>query len=308
MVVCNLCPKLCNLKDGEYGDCRLRKNHNGSIVLDHYGLFSTVTVEPIEKKPIFHYRPGIKTLNVGTWGCNLECNYCANYNISQKDIKDKTKYYSVLDLNELASKKECQAICFTFNEPTVYKEYIEDLYNVTEKDIIIKSNGLMNCTEFISFIKKIKSINIDWKGSISHYENFIKNEEKAIAAVNYLKQNLYTASKNTHLEISIPIYKGSTYDSLSLSSLDVDKNVPIHLLRVYSTSNYDVESTLMEEIDEIYNNLSKRYNYVYVGNVFGDNNKRNTHCNSCKKLLIKRYGLNTEIVDKCLEHNNNIIY
>jgi pyruvate formate lyase activating enzyme len=308
MTICNLCPKYCNIKENEYGDCRLRKNSNGKIILDHYGLFSTITVEPIEKKPIFHYKPGSKTLNVGTWGCNLECDYCANYNISQKDIKDKTKYYSVCDLDTLASNKDCPAICFTFNEPTIYKEYIEDLYNITDKDIIIKSNGLMNCTEFISFCKNIDAINIDWKGSVSHYADHIKNKDQAIIAVNNLKQNLYTASKNTHLEISIPIYKGSTYNSLSLFSLDVDKDTPIHLLRVYSTSNYDTESTLMEEIEEIYNNISKRYSHVYIGNVFGENNKRNTYCNYCKKLLIKRYGLHTEIIDKCLEHDNNIIY
>ena len=124
---CHLCPHNCILKEGERGNCEVRKNIDGELVAENHGLCSSVQFDPIEKKPLYHFFPGSHILSIGSIGCNLNCNFCQNCDISQTSIDQYVsgQYYSAEEIIDIAvDHPENLGIAFTYNEPTVYFEYL----------------------------------------------------------------------------------------------------------------------------------------------------------------------------------------
>jgi pyruvate formate lyase activating enzyme len=131
---CLVCPHNCKLREGQRGICQARIGQSG-VKLDAFGKITTAAVEPIEKKPIYHYKPNLKTLSIGGFGCSMFCDFCENWQVSQVNKSDSSEYLSPIDVINLAIKESCGAICFTYNEPIIYFEYLLELFDCAKSKI-----------------------------------------------------------------------------------------------------------------------------------------------------------------------------
>lgn len=124
---CLLCSYYCDLKAGQIGVCGVNKNVGNKIECLVYGYISAFNIDPIEKKPLYHFLPTSKSLSLGTVGCNFHCNYCQNYGISQEKKIDKSNYISPKRVVEIAVERKCASISYTYNEPTIFYPYAKDI-------------------------------------------------------------------------------------------------------------------------------------------------------------------------------------
>ncbi len=264
-VLCKLCPNFCILDNGEKGGCLVRESNGEEIFLNNYGQISSMAVEPIEKKPITEFLKGSKVLSIGGEGCSLNgnggCPFCENFSISQQQLNNN-KYYSISDIIILAKKYNCESICMTYNEPTISYEFLIDLANESHNNdlyFVLKTNGYINKEPWGEICKITDVMNIDLKGSDEKYLNIIGAKESVVRdrikeAYNY----------GVHIEISIPLFYEDIENEINdigkfLSN--VDKNIPCHLLKIYSSYKHN-KNTTNEDIKKAENILKKYMNNV----------------------------------------------
>jgi len=233
MPKCEICPHECEIVNGTEAICKGRKlNEKGEIVPSFYGQLSVASVEPIEKKPFYHYRPGTKVLSIGSWGCNLKCTYCENFFISQEFDTPDVKSYSPVEIVRMAIENECQGVCMSFNEPSIQYEYLMKLAKCTRESglyFAVKTNGYVNYIHWGSLCEAVDAVNIDWKpenvAGVPKYTDHIRTCIKLAIEENY----------GVHVEISVPIISEDpvVYEHIAAYFKPTIKNrVPIHLLPV----------------------------------------------------------------------------
>ena len=261
-ILCNLCPNYCILENvGQKGRCLVRESNGEEIFLNNYGQISSMAIEPIEKKPITEFLKGSKTLSIGFEGCPLSCNFCENYKISQQQLNNN-KYYSISEIIILAKKYNCESICMTYNEPTISYEFLIDLANETHNNdlyFVLKTNGYINKEPWGEICEITDAMNIDLKGSDEKYLNIIGAKEPVVRdrikeAYNY----------EAHIEISIPLfYEDIEYEINDIGKFlsKLDKNIPCHLLKIYSSYKHN-KNTTNKEIKEAENILREYMNNV----------------------------------------------
>ncbi|MBU4283743.1 MAG: AmmeMemoRadiSam system radical SAM enzyme, partial [Nanoarchaeota archaeon] len=166
-VQCLLCPKKCVIKKDSYGFCNARKNINGRLYSVVYSRPCAVHIDPIEKKPLYHFLPGSKALSVGTIGCNLECKHCQNWTMARARPEEiLTEKITPDEIIELAIKNDCKIISYTYNEPTIFFEYMLDCAKIARKKGLkntIVSNGFINKEPLKELCKYIDGANVDLK-------------------------------------------------------------------------------------------------------------------------------------------------
>ncbi len=243
-----------------------------------------MATEPIEKKPLYHFYPGMKTLSVGFYGCNMSCNYCQNWKVSQQDRHDNSHIILPLHLVEIANTKECQAICFTYNEPTVYFEYISSVAFHAKSiglKVVLKTNAMLNPKPWHDIISRVDAINVDWKGD--------SEASKKMTGVNYdIIPNLVSAIRSgCHVEVSIPVYADSIVDDyLAVAyALMPFPTVPVHLLKVFPAHLIQLSSTTDDKLISDVRELFLKNSYY----VFSEHN-RNTICSKCRAINLRRNG------------------
>ncbi len=288
-VRCNACAHRCLIDLNQTGICGVRKNHDGKLILGVYGLPVSEAVDSIEKKPLFHFLPGSKTYSLGTIGCNFRCGYCQNYDISQVRKlfgEDSTPKKIV----EKAMKNKCKSIAYTYNEPSIWIEFVLDIADIAKKKGLkntLVTNGYMTkeCLDF--FDKYIDVINIDLK---SMRNDFYRRNCKA-----KLKPVLETIrrakEKGIWIEITtllIPEENDSKQEIKDMAKFisSIDKNIPWHITRFFPM--YEMRNKSPTEIKKLKEaeKIGKKYlNYVYVGNIPEENS---TFCPNCEKELIRR--------------------
>jgi len=280
---CLLCPRYCELGDGEVGACHARANYDGEICPKDYGAISALAisalaVEPIEKKPLTHFLPGTKTLSLGGWGCNLRCVGCENHKISQHSIsksesKLDAKQMSPKNIIEIAKEKDCPSICMTYNEPTIAIEYLLELgKKCHENDLkfIIKTNAYINDEPWEEVCEVVDAMNIDYKGSFESFEDVTQCRYK-----DYGKKILIAYYNDVHIELSIPILPGYSNDDgcyfwplISLmDGADADdfKKIPCHLLKINPAHLMINERTTSDrEIAKAKEDLSYIFSEEYI--------------------------------------------
>lgn len=297
---CLICPHHCKIRDGQNGLCKVRQGSAKGVILSAYGQISNMAVEPIEKKPIFHFKPGMKTLSCSGWSCNLDCNFCQNFGISQNYKPVESVIVSPKDLIKTALDHDCEAICFTYNEPIIYFEYVLDVIKIAKEyglKTILKTNAYAEREPWRILCKSVDAMNIDWKGTDQRYRETTGVE--GLTSLSRLKEAL---NSNLHVEISVPVYhdsKTEEYDILCQAIKDFSLT-PIHLLKLfpaYKTTYVSLTSDYL--IKKIHDFMSLSFKYVYVSNVFGKDAKkyRNTVCAACKSLLIERTGLDIKVIE-----------
>jgi len=166
IVQCNLCPRNCIIKDKQRGNCRVRENQNGKLISLVYGKPCSVSVDPIEKKPLFHFLPGSKTYSVGTAGCNLHCKACQNWTIAQANPEDvSTVSLKPEDVVKDTKEYKCKSIAYTYSDPIIFYEYVLDSAKLAHglKNVIV-TNGFINKEPLERWCKVIDAANIDLKG------------------------------------------------------------------------------------------------------------------------------------------------
>lgn len=306
---CNLCPHYCVLAQEERGKCGVRKNSEGKLIAENYGVVSSVHLDPIEKKPLYHYFPGASILSVGSVGCNLSCSFCQNCDISQTTVDDYPwlQYHSVdqvLSYNDKYS--ENLGIAYTYNEPTVYFEFMLDLALEVKKQglkNVMVSNGYIAGDPLNQVLELIDAFNIDLKAfNNTFYKEF------ADARLKPVKENLIKIRKaGKHLEITnlvIPTLNDNVDEFLEMVKWikgELGPETILHLSKYFPAYRLQYPPTPNETIVELFE-ISKSYlPYTYTGNM-NFLPGQNTVCHNCATLLIEREsgylthlkGLNTQ--------------
>lgn len=296
-VKCNLCPKNCLIPEGKYGFCRARKNIAGTLYSMGYGKPCSVAIDPMEKKPLFHYLPGSRTFSIASAGCNLRCLFCQNWQISQCSPEQTTNFdLSPEQIVKLAKEKNCPVIAYTYSEPVNFYEFMLDTAMIARKNgikNIMHSAGYINKEPLEKLLPFIDAVNIDLKGfSQDYYKNVCGADIESIL------QTLKTIKKHgTWLEITtllVPGYNDSPDEIRKLCTWiknNLGPDTPLHFSRFYPTYKLvHITSTPYQTLENAYK-IAKEcgLRYVYIGNVY-DNPYEDTYCWKCGKIVIDRKG------------------
>lgn len=268
---CDVCFHHCNLQEGKTGFCRARMNLNGVNTCINYGKITSAAFDPIEKKPLAHFYPGSIILSVGSYGCNLACPFCQNYDISMTD--NHSAYYQEVDIEDLIylalRDKENLGIAFTYNEPLISYEMILDIAPVLHehgKKVVLVTNGTANQNILEKVIPHVDAMNIDLKGDETFYKELGGDYQSVRNTIEYVYDKC-------HLEITTLIIPGKNDSDTFiveqaqwLSSLDPD--IPWHLSRYFPRYKYTIQSTPKETIFHLKNIAQKYMHHVYTGNIW----------------------------------------
>jgi pyruvate formate lyase activating enzyme len=299
---CQLCPHFCKLESGKSGICGVRKNTGEKIELTTYGVLSGFALDPIEKKPLYHFYPGYNILSIGSYGCNMRCDFCQNFHISQtipKSLVPGMTLNKIIKESQLAEKNI--GIAFTYNEPIIWFEFMRDIAR-TAKNVglhtVLVSNGFVNSKPLAEIIEFIDAFNIDLK---AFNNNFYKKLTGAdIEPVkNSLKQ---ISSAGKHLEITTLIVPGQNDDPKQMAMQaewiagELGKDIPLHLSKYFPAYKRDSAPTPEGALNKLFDIASEKLDYVYTGNTHMDP-KQNTRCTACDTLVTIRSGYQTETVN-----------
>lgn len=300
-VQCFLCPHNCIINNGKSGICRVRSNKAGVLIADTYCKVSSVAFDPIEKKPLYHFFPGSKIFSIGSLGCNFRCSFCQNCEISQTSVADfpHLKKASPEAIVQQAQNKPGNiGIAFTYNEPTVWFEFMLDIAKQAKSaglKTVMVSNGFINPEPLQELLPYIDAFNIDLKGFTERfYENYTSSQ------ISPVKESLKRIAKSeSHLEITnllIPILNDSISDFSEMIEWIRDElgpDVPLHLSRYFPHHKMTTGPTSPELMLENYEHARGKLNFVYLGNLHGKQGG-DTFCPGCKKVIITRSGYQTE--------------
>ena len=298
IVKCLLCAHGCVLKTGERGRCRARINQNGVLKSLVYGSPAAIHVDPIEKKPFYHFLPGSNAFSLGTAGCPLSCRFCQNWEISQARPEDiRTSVYSPEEIVASAIKRRCSVIAFTYNEPTVFIEYLTDIARHGRKQrmkSVLVSCGFMNSRPLDEMCEVLDAIKIDLKGfSPDFYRDVCRAELDPV-----LRSIKEISRKGVHLEI-VNLVVPTLNDSPAMMTRliewvagEIGPDVPLHFTRFHPAYQMlQLPPTPVSTLEKVYETArSKGLHYPYVGNV-PSHTGNHTYCPSCGKTVVERTGV-----------------
>ena len=294
---CRLCPRRCAVASGKRGFCRVRENRKGAYYTLAYSNPCTIHIDPIEKKPLFHFFPATTALSLALAGCNFTCKNCQNWDISQSR-PDDTYNYPVPpgEMADLALEFKSPTIAYTYTEPSVFFEYVLDTSREARaKGVrnIIKSNGYLNPEPMKELIPHLDAANIDLKGFREDFYRDITGGTLApvLETIKLLKK------EGVWLEITNLVIPGKNDAEDMVNELcawirdELGPDIPLHFSRFYPQYKLaNLPPTPTDTLDRIRDAARKAgLNYVYIGNV-PELDGENTSCPDCKKVLIERQG------------------
>jgi len=297
---CLLCPHNCKIAEGKTGICGARKNNGGIIELTTYGVISGYALDPIEKKPLYHFYPGTNILSIGSYGCNMRCDFCQNYNISQRSAAGFTSITEPEKIvkDALAALNNI-GIAFTYNEPVIWFEFVRDTALKARKKglrTVMVSNGYINKEPLDEIISFTDAFNIDLKAFNNDFYKKLTGADLE-PVKNTLKQ---ISGSGKHLEITTLIIPGhnDNEDEMAFQAEwiahELGKDIPLHLSRYFPMYKREDPATPQEIITKLEAVASKYLNYVYIGNMVSDSGQ-NTKCPVCGKTVTKRSGYNIRL-------------
>jgi pyruvate formate lyase activating enzyme len=297
-VQCHLCPHECRIADGRTGLCGVRTNRGGTLYSDIYERVTSVAMDPIEKKPLYHFHPGTSILSLGTRGCNFACQFCQNWSISQG--KDATT-------SRLASGAAVQAalregsigIAYTYNEPLIWFEYVlETAQRARESGLanVLVTNGYANPEPFAELLPFVDAINMDLKSiRPEFYKTLCRGTLEPVL------DNARAAARATHLEVTnlvIPGHNDSDEDLRGLArwiAQELGPATPTHLSAYFPRYKLQAPPTPPETLERARGIFACELHHVYLGNVYSETGS-STRCQQCGSELIRRRGYSTRIV------------
>ena len=297
IVQCQLCPHFCTLNYGEKGKCGVRKNINGKLISLVYEKPCSLAIDPIEKKPLYHFLPGKKTLSIATPGCNLKCKHCQNFEISQMDFEKVITFnMKPRDVVKQAIKNKSKIISYTYTEPTIFYEYMLDIAKEANKNHIRNvtvTNGFINPSPLKQLCKYLDASNIDIKSINNDFYEVVCSAklEPILEAIKIMKQEgIWIELTN----LIIPGFNDSEKDIISLISWikrNLGDEVPLHFSAFFPTNKMlnvpPTSPSFLIKARELA--LSLGLKYVYTGNIRHEEGET-TYCPDCNKALIIRKG------------------
>lgn len=295
LVKCLLCAQGCVMQPGERGKCRARMNVHGELRSLVYGHPAAIHADPIEKKPFYHFLPGAEAFSLATSGCPLHCKFCQNWEISQSRPEDFAgKRVPPGDIVRAAAARKSPIIAFTYNEPTVFIEYLSDTAVLAKKQklrCVMVSCGFMNSEPLKEICSLLDAIKIDLKGySEDFYRNVCSAELKPV--LNSIRQ---IAKSGIHLEIVNLVVPTLNDSDKMLAGLvdwiagEIGPDVPVHFTRFHPDYQLlHLPPTPVATLERARNlAISKGIHYAYIGNV-PNHPGNHTYCPQCGKIVIRR--------------------
>lgn len=293
---CNTCERRCVIPDGGSGWCRTRENRGGRLVTLIYGLVSSLSANPIEKKPLYHFHPGTVALTAGSWSCNFDCPWCQNWHISKTPPSGAGRTMFPDPFIKLARDTGCRGTSISFNEPTLSLEWSLDVFRLAREYGLYNTyvtNGYMTREALFLLIDAgLDAMNIDVKGDAPTVKTYCKGVD-----VEKVWDTCRVAhAHGVHVEITtlvIPAINDSP-DTLRLIAdrivTGLGPEVPWHISGYHPAYRFDAPPTPVKTLERAWQiGKDAGLEYVYVGNVPG-HRYDNTHCPDCGALLIRRQG------------------
>jgi len=296
-IQCRLCPRACVVPDGGRGYCRVRENRGGTYYSLVYGRPCVTNIDPIEKKPFFHVYPGTKAYSIATVGCNLQCKFCQNWDISQASPEDvPTAYKSPKEIAAAASKAGVRTIAYTYSEPTVFYEYVADCARAGRDaglESVVVSAGFISADPLKALVPLVKAIKIDLKAfTQSFYADTCDGQLQPV--LDTLKRLSGSGVWYEIVVLLIPTLNDNADDVKRMSAWVVKElgpDVPVHFTRFhpeYKLRNLPpTPPQTLSKARQIA--IGEGCHFAYTGNAPGLEGQE-TVCPSCKQTVVKRYG------------------
>lgn len=294
-VECLLCPWHCQIKRDGLGQCGVRTNHDGALYSLNYGQVTSLAIDPIEKKPLYHFHPGSHIVSVGSFGCNLHCKFCQNWQISQHH--PDTEYLSPEGLVQHALEHQRTqdniGIAYTYNEPTVFLEYVLDSAKLAAevglKNVLV-SNGIIEPEPLQEALPYIDAVNVDVKAMDDAFYTRLCGGKAGPA-----RRTVEMAIEHCHVEITNMLIPGENDSPDQIRELvdwasSVSPVMPIHFSAYRPAYKFNTPPTSPESLQVAYDIAIQKMSFVYVGNVYVDGTT-DTYCPACGELAVSRSGL-----------------
>jgi len=306
-IICTICPRNCTLKEGQKGFCKVRQNEGGKIVSTTYGYNTGLAIDPIEKKPLYHFYPSSAVLSFGTLGCSMGCLFCQNHHITKINADPKALNKTSPDeILQIAKKYKVKSVAFTYNDPIVFFEYALDTAKLLREEnikTIAVTSGFMNMEPAKEFYKYMDAANIDLKGFSEKF--YAKNCMAHLAPV--LDVIKYAANETPcHIELTTLLIENENTDGDELKKEaewilnNAGENTPLHFSaftpKYKFTDKKRTEFKTLEFAREIA--IKEGLHHVYTGNVVNIETS-STYCTNCHKRVIERNGF--EVLSHHLE-------
>ena len=304
-VRCLLCPHKCEINDDKTGFCGVRVNIKGTLNATQYGKISGLQMDPVEKKPLYHFHPLSYILSVGGSGCNFRCQFCQNWHLIEKKVslEDITSE----EIINYAKKSNSFAIAYTYNEPFINFEFVletaQKARNSGLKNVLV-TNGFYSKEPWEELMPYIDALNIDLK--YINEDNYRKISHGELRPV---QETIKSAYKNCHIEVTnliVPTLNDSKEDLEGIVDFiaSISDEIPVHFSRYHPAYRCNIPATPAETMQLAYEIASKKLKYVYVGNIALDEGN-NTYCPECRNIVISRMGYYVKITGMITDGNES---
>lgn len=278
--VCWLCPRRCHLSDGQTGSCRARQNQGGIIRSLSYGLLTSAALDPIEKKPLYHFRPGSMILSLGSFGCNLRCPFCQNYTISQAGRDgfegqqlpmDRTSPKEIVAAAQRLEETSGNiGVAFTYNEPLVGYEFVYDTARLLKEAglvVVLVTNGQIEKDPWLHLLPYVDAVNIDLKGFTQSFYDWIGGDLKTTKAAIEM-----AAEQGVHVEVTTLVIPGKNDGAEEMAAeaewlAGLSAELPLHLSRYFPRYRSKIPMTPVETLQRLRRIAGARLRFVHLGNV-----------------------------------------
>ena len=278
--VCWLCPHRCHLADGQTGFCRARQNKGGIIRSLNYGLLTSAALDPIEKKPLYHFHPGSHILSLGSFGCNLRCPFCQNYTISQAGpdgfagqrlpLDRVTPKEIVAAAQRLEETSGNIGVAFTYNEPLVGYEFVYDTARLLKEvglATVLVTNGQIEKDSWLHLLPYIDAVNIDLKGFTQSFYDWIGGDLKTTKAAIEM-----AAEDGVHVEVTTLVIPGKNDSAAEMAAeaewlAGISAELPLHLSRYFPRYQSKIPMTPVETLQSLKHVAEARLRFVHLGNI-----------------------------------------
>jgi pyruvate formate lyase activating enzyme len=297
-VICRLCPRECRVQPEQAGFCQIRRHRDGKLLTDNYGQAASIGLDPIEKKPLYHFYPGRPILSVGTIGCNLDCRFCQNWRISRESAPTTAlSADATVDLAVRAGREQGSVgLAYTYSEPGVWFEFLMDVMpgirRAGLKNVLV-TNAFLQPEPWQRLLRWTDAANIDLKGFDADFYRRVCAGELAPVL-----DNIRVAVGRVHVELTTLIIPGENDSPERLREMAqwiaaLDPEIPLHLSRYYPNYRFTAPPTPEATMEEARRIAGEYLRYVYLGNLGGLND---TCCPECGRLLIERDGYRTRVL------------
>ncbi len=293
-IVCTLCRHYCKLKEGQTGICGVNKNSGGRLQTLVYGKAAALNIDPIEKKPLYHFLPGTTALSIGTVGCNFKCPFCQNWRISQTTITDNSTHITPSQLVAATIHHNCQTIAYTYNEPTIFYPFARDTAKLARREKIkniFVSNGFESKEVLYDMQGVIDAFNIDLKSfNPEYYKKHLKGSlDGVLDTLRLIKKLGFWLEVTTLIVPGVNDTQEEIHSIASFIAQELDPYTPWHISAFHP--NYKMSDWSATSIKTLTHaaKIGKEHGlaYIYMGNVAID---AVTKCPACSENLITRKG------------------